>query len=402
MKVLIGNSGIPILFKRVDSKVVDIRYFIRCGAIDEVGPKDEGLCHALEHMVYAGTNKRTWLEINRAWEGKGAWYNAHTHHDKTHYEVNCLKKHWKDCYEVLADMLYNPIFPEDRWEDVEKQAVISEIQSNEDDAGWLLSEELYRDALGSNYHPVVGNIENIQKASIEDLKHFYNRYYCGKNVVLSIAGDLTEAEILKVVNRHDGLRSQRVPKRQISKFTFNTRSITLKKKELEQCIVETAMPLEIPRTIKGRVGLSIACNCLSQWVFEELREHRGLCYDASADLFTELPRKWFLSIDTATDKDRLADTRKIIKRVRKDFLEKGLTTERIRNNIAAELYETAHLMESTANTTLWLWDAWEENIIKDPFKYYMKILENLNFDVVKRAASKALVGRTKTGMVTGG
>ncbi|MCH7908354.1 MAG: insulinase family protein [Candidatus Hydrogenedentes bacterium] len=89
------------------------------GAMDEARPKDEGLCHALEHMLYAGTKNRDWMEMNRALERLGSWFNSYTWHDRTIYQVTCLKRNWKEAYEVLADMMYNPTFPEERWEEVD-------------------------------------------------------------------------------------------------------------------------------------------------------------------------------------------------------------------------------------------------------------------------------------------
>ena len=242
MKLLKAKSGLPVLFRPMKSGLVDVRYFISCGAMDEARPEDEGLCHALEHMLYAGTENRNWMEMNRALERVGSWFNAYTWHDRTIYRITCLKKHWQESYEVLADMLYNPIFPEERWEEVEKGAVISEIQGEEDDADFLLSEGLYKDALGPRYHPIVGNIDNIRRASMSDLKSFYDRYYCGNNILLTVTGDLTETQVLRAVNKHDRLRLQRPPKREKLSFKFDYKSFAINKQELEQNTIQLLKP----------------------------------------------------------------------------------------------------------------------------------------------------------------
>ncbi len=399
MKLLRAKSGLPILFRPMNSGLVDIRYYINCGAMDEARPEDEGLCHALEHMLYAGTENRNWMEMNRALEKLGSWFNAYTWHDRTIYQVSCLKKHWKEAYEVLADMMYNPTFPEERWEEVEKGAVISEIQGNEDDSDFLLTEQLYSNGLGSKYHPIVGNIANIRRDSMPDLKSFYDRYYCGRNMLLTVTGDLTETQVLRIVNKLDHLRSDRPPKRKKFTFEFNYKPISIEKEELEQSSIQLLKPLTIPRTIKGQAALGVAVNCLTQYLFEELREKRGLCYGAKADLYWDIPGNLFLNIETDTDGERFNKTKRALRDSLQNFIKDGLTAERIRNNVMSEIYSTVGSMEQIDESSDWLWDAWQEGIKEDPFKYQLKVLETLSPRTVRRVA-QGFNGRAKFGKVT--
>ena len=400
MKLLTAKSGLSVLFRPMKSGLVDVRYYIRCGAMDEARPEDEGLCHALEHMLYAGTDNRDWMEMNRALEEVGSWFNAYTWHDRTIYQITCLKKHWQQSYEVLADMMYNPTFPEERWEDVEKGAVISEIQAEEDDADFLLAEGLYTDGLGPRYHPIIGNVANIRRASIEDLKSFYDRYYCGNNIILVVTGDLTETQVLKAVNKYDCLRPQRPPKRKKINFKFNYRTFSVEKQELEQSCIQLLKPLARPRTSKGNVALEIATTCLEQYLFEELRERRGLCYQVKADLYWEIPGHLFLAIETATDDERFNKTKKALLKALRNFMADGLTTERIRNNKLAEIYSTVVSKEKIEHSSEWMWDTWAEGIMKDPFEYHIKCLETLSPGAVRRAAARAFDGRAKFGKIT--
>ncbi len=399
MRRLTAKSGLPILFRPMTSGLVDIRYYIQCGAMDEARPEDEGLCHALEHMLYAGTENRDWMEMNRALERLGSWFNAYTWHDRTIYQVTCLKRNWKESYEVLAYMMYNPTFPEERWEEVEKGAIISEIQGNEDDADFLLTEELYSNGLGSKYHPIVGNIDNIRRASMPDLKSFYARYYCGRNILLTVTGDLTETQVLRSVNKLDRLRPQRPPKRKKFAFKFNYRPVSIEKQELEQRGIQLLKPLTIPRTIKGQVALAVAINCLTQYLFEELRERRGLCYGAKAELYWDIPGNLFLNIETATDDERFNKTKRALRVALRNFMKDGLTAERIRNNTMSEIYSTVSSMEQIEDSSEWLWDAWQEGIKTDPFKYQLKVLETLNPSTIRRAAM-VFNGQAKFGKIT--
>lgn len=400
MKILRAKSGLPVLFRPMKSGLVDIRYFVRCGAMDETRPTEEGLCHALEHMLYSGTKNRDWMEMNRSLERLGSWFNAYTYHDRTIYQITCLKRNWQEAYEVLADMMYNPTFPEERWEEVEKGAVISEMQAAEDDPDFLLAEGIYRDGLGKRYHPVLGNIPNIRQATISDLKSFYDRYYCGNNMLLTVTGDLTETQVLKAVNKHDQLRPQRPPKKEKLSFKFNYKPFAIKKQELEQSTIQLLKPLPLPRTIQGKLGLTLATSCLTQYLFEELRERRGLCYGAKAELYWDIPGNLFLTVETSTDEERFGKTKKALRKSLNSFIKDGLTTERIRNNKMSEIYSTVNSRERIERSSDWLWDAWEEGIKKDPFEYQLKALETLNHGTVRRAALQTINGRAKFGKIT--
>jgi len=106
--------------------------------MDEHEPHEEGLCHALEHMYFAGTEDRTWEDIVREFRMAGADANAWTDYQYTAYSSLVPKSHWEEALAIQSDMIYNSTFPEDRWEDVEKSAVTSEILSNNDEDYWFL------------------------------------------------------------------------------------------------------------------------------------------------------------------------------------------------------------------------------------------------------------------------
>ncbi len=400
MQVLKSKRGLDILFMPMKSDIVDVKYFVNLGAVDE-DIKDQGYCHALEHMLYAGTESRTWLDIVRGWEKTGTYYNAATWHDDTRYQINCLKRHWEDSFEILADIFYNPTFPVERWEEVEKGTIISEIQGEWDIPSVALAENMFQNGLGKGYHPVWGNIANIKKATIPDLKRFYNTYYCGKNITLSIAGDLTKAEVLRVVNKFDLFSDRKAPVRKKFNFSFKHSLIRLQLADIEQSIIHILKPVQIPRTYRGIMAVDVACDCFSQYLFEELRDKNGLVYDAGADLFWNIPGYLYIAGSLATDRDRLSATRKVLTRILKDFIPEGLTTSRVHNAIVSQQYNFACRAEHTDSVTNELWDAWRHGIRSNPFEMNINTLESLDYRTVKREAERALLGPWKAGRLRG-
>ena len=104
-------------------------FFVKAGARDE-DPAQDGVSHFLEHMIFKGTQKRSWQEINRAFDELGAHYNAFTGWEETCFYAWVLKEDWPRVLELLSDMLA-PSLPESEFEN-EKKVVLEEIARNRD------------------------------------------------------------------------------------------------------------------------------------------------------------------------------------------------------------------------------------------------------------------------------
>lgn len=399
MKLLYTKRGLPVLFRYMDSALVEMRYYVQCGSINELNPNEHGLCHALEHTLFCGTNKRNHAEIKQAWDKIGASYNAFTDYDTTAYVNTVLKKNWQESYEVLTDIFYNATFPADRWEDIEKGAIISEIQQAQDNHHGVLIEATLTDAFGENYHSILGNIENIQKASVADLKKFYDQQYCGTNVVLVIAGDLSETQVLRTVERHDRIRKTTPITTNKVSFGFNPAPVKLVR-PVEQALISTIKPIPFSRNLRHKAALELGLNCLEQYLFEELREERGLCYGVFVDLEDAFPDQLFLAMSTATDLERLPKMQRALKSSLENFVEKGLTNVRIQSAKAAESFSYAGAAEKVSSSANVMWDAWKNQIYSDPFDAHLSIMDRLDNGTVRRAMTKALEGKFKIGTMT--
>jgi predicted Zn-dependent peptidase len=399
MKLLYTKKGLPVLFRHMDSALVEMRYYVLCGSVNELIPSEYGLCHALEHTLFCGTNTRNSVEIKLAWDKLGAYYNAFTDYDHTAYVNTVIKKNWQESYEILVDMFYNANFPKDRWEDIEKGAIISEIQRSQDNHAEQLQEATYSDAFGENYHPILGDIENIQKASVDDLKKFYEQHYCGNNVVFVIAGDLSETQVLRTVERHDKIRKNTpAPINKVS-FGFNSAPVKMVR-PVEQALIAVVKPIPFSLNLRHRIALSLGLTCLEQYLFTELREKRGLCYGVYADVEVGIQNNFFLTLSTATDLERLPKMQKALKSSLENFVEKGLTNTRIACAKAAETFDYAGSAEKVSPSADVMWDGWKNQIYSDPFDAHLGIMEKLDNGTVRRAMTKALEGKLKIGTMT--
>ena len=74
-------------------------------------------------------------------------------------------------------------------------------------------------------HPTIGSMEDLEAASVEDVRDFYNTYYVPSNATMAIVGDFDTAEALALVTQYLGRvpRSEREVPRDIPQEPAQTR-----------------------------------------------------------------------------------------------------------------------------------------------------------------------------------
>lgn len=395
MKVLKGKTGITVLFRPAPGKLVDVKHFVSCGCMDEHEPHQEGMCHALEHMYFAGTEERTWEEIVRDFRMTGAESNAWTDYQFTSYSSLVPKTNWEEALSIQSDMLYNSTFPEDRWEIVEKNAVINEIIGSRDENYWYLEEMGYRDALGPSYHDPVGSMDAISKATVRDLREFSERYYRGRNIFLAVSGDLTPSEVLKAVNRVDQWTNKR-PKKSVDPITvYNSQPLHLKREDIGQALVMLIKPVKDFSSSKELVGSRIALGVLHDYLYREIRDIRGLCYDITPDFFDDYPDYDYLHIITACEQKQLKTLIKELVQALERFPRHGLTSDKIEE---ARMVYTREAMAGEVNAsevTTEMGNMYLQGRKEDPYDLAFHGAKNVSDALIKRMAKENFRGNMK-------
>src|SRR5687768_7814041 len=95
-----------------DSHSTAAGLFVKTGARDE-SPDINGVSHFLEHMMFKGSTKYTWEDVNRIFDEMGARYNAFTSQEMTAYYANVLPEFTERAVEHLAHLLRPAIRVED-------------------------------------------------------------------------------------------------------------------------------------------------------------------------------------------------------------------------------------------------------------------------------------------------
>src|SRR5258707_2719593 len=144
------KNGLHIIAEETpDSPSIALGLFVKTGARDE-DPKLNGVSHFLEHMMFKGSEKYTWEDVNRIFDELGARYNAFTSQEMTAYYANVLPEFTERAVEHLSHLLRPAIRTSDF--DTEKKVILEEIALYLDDPGHRLYEKLMEAHFGN--HPL--------------------------------------------------------------------------------------------------------------------------------------------------------------------------------------------------------------------------------------------------------
>src|SRR5262245_49560551 len=199
------TNGLVVLTKEVHtSPIVTSMIWYRVGSRnEEVG--HTGKSHFLEHMLFKGTDRFKKGEIDRLTLKNGGANNAFTSHDFTAYYFNFASDRWQIALEIEADRMVNCTFVPEEFE-AEKKVVIEELKTGLDSPWGLLLQE--QEASAYKIHPyrnpIVGWLQDVERATVEQQQAYYRRYYHPNNATLVIAGDFDSQDVLKKVEHTFG------------------------------------------------------------------------------------------------------------------------------------------------------------------------------------------------------
>ena len=203
-RTVLGN-GLVVLTKEVHtSPIVTSMIWYRVGSRnEELG--QTGKSHFLEHMLFKGTDRFKKGGIDLITLKNGGGNNAFTSHDFTAYYFNFASDRWDVALDIESDRMVNCSFDPEEFE-AEKKVVIEELKTGLDSPwGLLLQDE---EAAAFKVHPyrnpIVGWLQDVERATVEEQQAYYRRYYHPNNATLVLAGDFETDQILAKVGRAFG------------------------------------------------------------------------------------------------------------------------------------------------------------------------------------------------------
>lgn len=285
---------------------VAIGVFVRRGSRHE-NDTERGLAHFIEHLVFKGTASRSAEQIAMDVDAMGGHMDAFTSKEYAAFHLRVLASHVERSADILADILVNPRF--DRADLAKEKTVILEEFSMVDDTPDDILGEMFSSRLWPDHpigRPILGTRQALRSYTPDDARRFFKSVYVPSNLVLAIAGRITEKRAVALATRLFGS----LPKaRGGTKSPRPTPHHGVVRKH-KQTLAQTHLTLGAvgpssrhkDRFI-GHVLGTVLGGSMSSRLFQNIREKRGLVYSISAGL-SGFMDTGSLSIYAATSKDR--------------------------------------------------------------------------------------------------
>jgi len=181
--------------------VLSYNTLILAGARNETEPGKSGLAHLFEHLMFNEIEGLAAGEFDRLLEEAGAENNAATWLDWTQYTIAVPSSQLPLVVRLEADRM-NRLVLRDPQVTSEKEVVANERRYRvDDDVEGAVSELLWKTAYTRHAYrwPTIGWMEDIASFTSADCQDFYRTFYSPNNAVVVIAGDVCEAELLRLV-----------------------------------------------------------------------------------------------------------------------------------------------------------------------------------------------------------
>ncbi|MBX9695050.1 MAG: insulinase family protein [Cyanobacteria bacterium] len=179
--------------------------------IYDVGARDEekgksGFAHLFEHMMFEGSKNVAKGEYFKYIQAEGGLVNASTHADYTDYFERLPSHKIELAFWLESDRMRSlAVTPENFKNQLEtvKEEKRLRIDNQPYMPAALAAEELIFDNW-ANGHPVIGYFEDLEHSSVEDVKRFFDKYYCPNNAVMAVVGDVDSQKIEEMVRKYFG------------------------------------------------------------------------------------------------------------------------------------------------------------------------------------------------------
>jgi len=177
---------------------------VKAGSIYDP-PHANGLAHFLEHLVFKATDDYSRHELAATMQRCGNRFDPATSKESIAISGSVPSSKADEALALIASVAQRPRFAADDIE-TERLVVLEELRDWEYDPSKRI--EVLADAALWGAHPMGrdtgGRRSTVREITRDQVRRFHRRYFHPRNAVLSMAGAMSEREMLSLARRHFG------------------------------------------------------------------------------------------------------------------------------------------------------------------------------------------------------
>jgi predicted Zn-dependent peptidase len=200
------DNGLHVILHQDNSApVVTTTVFVHVGSKDE-NPERTGFAHFFEHLLFEGSKNIERGEFFKIVSANGGTNNATTDQDRTYYYEVFPSNNLELGLWLESERLMHPVINQ-IGVDTQNEVVKEEKRMRVDNSPYgQWTAEVFKNLFKN--HPykwtVIGSMEHLDAATLDEFLAFNNKYYVPNNSVLVVAGDFEPASTKKMINDYFG------------------------------------------------------------------------------------------------------------------------------------------------------------------------------------------------------
>lgn len=320
---------------------VDVTYHVG-SAREEIGKS--GFAHFFEHMMFQGSDHVADDEHFKIVSESGGTLNGTTNRDRTNYFETLPSNQLETAMWLEADRMgfLLDAVTQTKFEN-QRETVKNERGQNYDNRPYGLSSEYMSKTLYPYGHPyswlTIGYIEDLNRVNVGDLKNFFLRWYGPNNATLTVGGDVTVAQVLKLAEKYFGPipKGPGVSKMTLPAPVLPTDRYVSYEDNVKFPMIQMVFP-SVPQGSKEEAALDCLADIIGGGKYSILyknlvKTQKSLSANAYNST-SELAGEFTLSA-TATPGNNLADLEKILRSSIAEIETRGITDEEVNRFKAA-------------------------------------------------------------------
>jgi zinc protease len=207
-KYVMPNGLQVILHTDPSDPMISYAIMYHVGSGREV-PGKTGFAHLFEHLLFGGSENVPAGTFDRVVEGVGGNNNGFTSNDVTTYFEMFPKNALEKILWLESDRMgffINSV--SQRSLAVQQNVVQNEKRQSEDNSPYGFTDYVICKNLYPSDHPyswtVIGEMEDLKNASLEDVRSYYEKFYGPNNATLVLAGDFNADSVKLLINKYFG------------------------------------------------------------------------------------------------------------------------------------------------------------------------------------------------------
>jgi len=207
-KYTLSNGLTVVLHEDKSDPIAAVAIVFHVGSSREV-PGKTGFAHLFEHMMFQKSENVAEDQFFKLIQGAGGELNGGTGQDATMYYEVVPKNAMEMALWLESDRLGYLENTVTKSALANQQNVVqNEKRQSVDNSPYGFNEYLILKTLYPKGHPyswdVIGDMEDLTNATVEDVKAFHKKFYSPNNSTLVIAGDINKEEVKSLVEKYFG------------------------------------------------------------------------------------------------------------------------------------------------------------------------------------------------------